>query len=166
MPAAATASGEGREGLSECRYPSAAATHAHVTRPPARLPPGLPPAHPHSAAPPGPPDPRGCPLAHPIPRGSSRPTLTPAPGVSPGRPSHRPPALSPAHPHTDPQGFSLPFPTAARRCRGVASLSAAGFPPEVRSKTGNTQELPGGHRKTRVPCLAPAVLASCAKVRP
>lgn len=127
---------------------------------------GAAPAHAQPAAPLDTPDPRGCPLTHPIPRVSSRPTLTPVPGVSLGRPLHPPPALSPAHSHTDPQDFSLPFPTAARRCRGVAPLSAAGLPPEVRTKTGNTQELPGGHWKPGVACLAPAVLASCAKVRP
>lgn len=98
VPAAATASGEGREGLSECRYPSATATHAHMTRPPPRLPLALPPADPqrgpgllltppHPDAPglpPDPPDPPGLLPTHPptVPLGPSRPTLPPALRVS------------------------------------------------------------------------------------
>lgn len=94
VPAAATASGEGREGLSECRYPSAAATHAHVTRPPPRPPPALPPADPH-----------------PGPELLLTPPHPDPPGLFPTRPHTGPPGSLPAHPHTGPRGFSLPFPS-------------------------------------------------------
>lgn len=105
-----TARREGREGLSECRYPSAAATRAHVTRPPPRLPPALLPADPHRGF--------SWPILTPIPRGC--PPTRPIPRVSPDPPSHQPPGSVPAHPHTNPQGISLPFPTAARWCPGDA----------------------------------------------
>lgn len=126
--------------------------HAHVIRPPPRLPSALPPAHPHRGpggssgptltagpgAPPDPPDPPALLLTHPIPRGPSRSALTPTVRVS-------------------------PFPTAARRCRGDAPLSAVGLPPQVRSKPGNTQELPGGHWK---PGAWHLPSFGCAKARP
>ncbi|XP_027508126.1 leucine-rich repeat extensin-like protein 5 [Corapipo altera] len=151
VPAPATAKGEGREGLLKCRYPSAAATRAHVTWTPPRLPPALP----------------RVPLT-PTP-GLSPPTLTPTPGLSsthphtdPGAvldpPSHRPrgcprptltptPGLSPIHPHTAPGAVLDPpshrrrgFPRAAWRCRGDGPCPGA--PAGVRREAGDAQALP------------------------